>query len=219
MLTAGSGIATGAAGVPPKALPPRRRGIRVTIAAAGLAVVLLGAGFLWFVRILPAAEEVPTRKADGIVVLTGAAFRISDALELLAGGYGQRLLITGVHRTTRSVEIARLMPQYQRWFACCVDLDHSAVNTIGNAVEARRWVRDRDFSSLIVVTSNFHMPRAMAEVAHQLPGVVLVPFPVVSERMPIDSWWSSPPTARLLFSEYLKYIVAMTRIRLEFAFT
>jgi hypothetical protein len=45
----------------------------------------------------------------------------------------------------------------------------------------------------------------------------LVPFAVVSEGLPIDSWWSNPPTARLLFSEYLKYIVAMVRIRLEFA--
>jgi uncharacterized SAM-binding protein YcdF (DUF218 family) len=191
--------------------------LRTLSVAAVLAAGLLCGGFLWFVGALPAAEENPSRKADGIVVLTGAALRINDALELLAGGYGQRLLITGVHRTTRAEEIARLTPKYQSWFSCCVDLDRTAVNTIGNAVETRRWVKERKFSSLIVVTSDFHMLRAMAELGHQLPGVELVPYPVVSERGHSGTWWSNPATAKLLISEYLKYIVAVTRIRLAFA--
>ena len=125
---------------------------------------------------MPTTEVALRRNADGIVVLTGGAFRISDALELLAAGRGQRLLITGVNPATRSREISRLVPEHQRWFACCVDLDHSAINTIGNAIETRRWAKARGFKSLIVVTSNFHMPRAMAELAHQLPDVTLVPY-------------------------------------------
>jgi uncharacterized SAM-binding protein YcdF (DUF218 family) len=218
MLTAGSGPANGSAGAKPDASPPRRwRGLRVAFAGIVTAAVLLAAGFLWFVHMLPSAEQRPVHRADGIVVLTGAALRINDALELLAAGYGQRVLITGVNRTTRAAEIARLVPEFRNWFDCCVDLDHSAINTIGNAVETKRWLDERGFKSLIVVTSNFHMPRAMAELSNQLPGVTLVPFAVVSERLPIDSWWSNPPTARLLFSEYLKYIAAMVRIRLEFA--
>jgi hypothetical protein len=59
------------------------------------------------------------------------------------------------------------------------------------------------------------MPRAMAELAHQLPDAVLVPFPVISERVRVESWWTSPSTTRLLFWEYLKYIVARVRMRLE----
>jgi uncharacterized SAM-binding protein YcdF (DUF218 family) len=222
MLAAGSQTATGDTGTPPRASwpntsRPRRRGVRTALIAIALAALLLGAGFLWFVSLLPVAEAAPQRRADGIVVLTGAAFRISDALDLLAAGHGKRLLITGVYPATRSVEIARLVPEHQRWFTCCVDLDHSAVNTIGNAIETRRWVKERGFTSLIVVTSNFHMPRAMAELTHQLSGVALVPFPVVSDRVRVESWWSSPSTARLLFSEYLKYIVAVARMRLDFA--
>jgi uncharacterized SAM-binding protein YcdF (DUF218 family) len=66
-----------------------------------------------------------------------------------------------------------------------------------------------------VVTSGYHMPRALAELAHQLPGVELVPFPVVSERLRSEPWWSHLATAKLLFSEYVKYIVAVIRIRLD----
>jgi uncharacterized SAM-binding protein YcdF (DUF218 family) len=195
----------------------KRRGLRNALLICATVVALLAGGFVWFVSALPTQETVPAAKADGIVVLTGAAFRINDALDLLASGRGRRLLITGVYPTTRSGEISRTMPEHQRLFDCCVDLDHSALNTIGNAVETRRWATTRGFKSLIVVTSDFHMPRTMTELSHQLPGIALVPFPVNSERVRVESWWSNPAVARLLFSEYLKYIVAVVRTRLDFA--
>ena len=202
--------------VAPKSATKRHRLRNIALVCAA-AVALLAGGFVWFVRSLPMQEEAPSASADGIVVLTGAAFRINDGLDLLASGRGRRLLITGVYPATRSVEISRLVPEHKRWFDCCVDLDHSALNTIGNAVETRRWATTRGFKSLIVVTSDFHMPRTKTELSHQLPGVALVPFPVNSERVRVDSWWSNPAVARLLFSEYLKYIVAVVRTRLDFA--
>jgi uncharacterized SAM-binding protein YcdF (DUF218 family) len=197
--------------------PARRRlrGPRVTTLLLLLLIALFSGGFLWFVGTIPETEAPPARNADGIVVLTGGAFRISDALDLLAAGRGQRLLITGVNPATRSQEISRLVPEHQRWFKCCVDLDHSATNTIGNATETRRWVQARGFHSLIVVTSNFHMPRAMAELAHQMPGVELVPYPVVSDKVRVETWWENPSTTRLLLLEYLKYVVARGRMWLR----
>src|SRR5207247_9647956 len=136
----------------------------------------------------------------------GSAARINDGLDLLSAGQAKRLLISGVNPATRTNELARLTPHYQRWFDCCVDVGRAATNTIGNALETRDWARQHDFTSIIVVTSDFHMPRAMAEIAHELPGVTLVPFPVVSERMRSESWWTNPTAARLLIYEYLKYI-------------
>ncbi|MBX9842027.1 MAG: YdcF family protein [Xanthobacteraceae bacterium] len=207
MHSVGQGSAAGSAGT-----RPWRRVYRWTLLILVLAVLLFAGGFWWFVRQMPVVEAAPSRNADGIVVLTGGALRISDALELLASGHGQRLLISGVNRMTRPYEIARLVPEHQRWFSCCVDLDHSATNTIGNAIETRRWVEERRFKSLIVVTANYHMPRAMAELEHELPGVALVPYAVVSDRIRIENWWDNPSTARLLILEYLKYIVARSRM-------
>jgi uncharacterized SAM-binding protein YcdF (DUF218 family) len=66
-----------------------------------------------------------------------------------------------------------------------------------------------------VVTSNWHMPRAMAELAHQLPDVTLISFPVISPKVKDDPWWSNLDTARLLFEEYLKYLFALVRMRLD----
>jgi uncharacterized SAM-binding protein YcdF (DUF218 family) len=194
----------------PSAPSPRRWG-RLLLLGAIAVVALFGGGFLWFVNRIELSESLPDRTADGIVALTGGPFRINDALELLAAGRGQRLLITGVNPVTRPGQISRLMPEHQRWFNCCVDIDHSA-NTIGNAVETRRWVQARGFRSVIVVTANYHMPRAMAELAHELPDVALVPYSVLSDKVRVESWWENPETTRLLLLEYVKYIVAKGRM-------
>jgi uncharacterized SAM-binding protein YcdF (DUF218 family) len=201
----------------PAAPSPRRRWGRVLLVGVAVAVAMFGGGFLWFVSRIEASETAPGRSADGIVALTGGPLRINDALELLAAGRGQRLLITGVNPVTRPGQISRLMPEHQHWFACCVDIDHSA-NTIGNAVETRRWARARGFRSLIVVTANYHMPRAMAELAHELPDVALVPYSVLSDKVRVESWWENPETARLLLLEYGKYIVAKIRMWMPWVF-
>lgn len=197
--------------------PRRSLAVRLTTWSVGIllaAAVVYVAGFVLFLTQVPDKDVKLQRSADGIVVLTGGASRIEDAVELLASGHGGRLLITGVHRHTSEREIARLTPGRAKIFACCVDLDRSALNTIGNATEARRWAQERGFKSLIVVTSNYHMPRALAELRHRIPDIELIPFPVMAEQLRAS--WLSEANLRLLFWEYVKYTVAVVRIWLPF---
>ncbi len=186
----------------------------VILLAAAFGALALALGFVRFMDRVPPEDSGLDRKAEGIVVLTGGAARINDAIELLAAERGHRLLITGVNPTTHTAELARLTPQYRKLFDCCIDLDRSAMNTIGNAVETRRWARARGFRSLLVVTSAYHMPRALAELGHELPEVTLIAFPVWTERQRANPWWSDPGTARLVLSEYLKFVYAVARMRL-----
>ncbi|TAK47558.1 MAG: YdcF family protein [Xanthobacteraceae bacterium] len=181
---------------------------------AGAATIAGAVGFCVFLTRLAQTEIVLHDKADGIVVLTGGASRVNDAMELLAAGHAQRLLISGVHPMSSTGELSRMLPEYQRLLACCVDLDHFARNTRGNAIEARRWVHERSLQSLIVVTSNYHMPRALAEFSHVMPGVALTPFPVVGERWKSEPWWSNGGIMRLVMLEYVKYVFAEARIAL-----
>jgi uncharacterized SAM-binding protein YcdF (DUF218 family) len=200
--------------------PQKRSRRRAAWIGAGVVIALAlgfvgaGVGFIAFLSQLRAAEMKPSSNADGIVVLTGGSSRVSDAMELLAGGYGKRLLISGVHPTNGTTEISRSLPDSESLLACCVDLDRSAVNTRSNALETRRWVQQRGFHSLIVVTSNYHMPRAIVELSHAMPNVELIPFSVIGERWRDEPWWTSGATLRLLLSEYAKYVAAETRVRL-----
>jgi uncharacterized SAM-binding protein YcdF (DUF218 family) len=196
----------------------RRRHFRTVSARLALAaVIMIVLGFFAFLWLLPAEEVELNRNADGIVVLTGGTSRVTDALELLAAGRGKRLLITGVNPGTTTADIAHQVAGFDRLLSCCVDLDYSAVNTLGNAVETRRWAIGRGFHSLVIVTSAYHMPRALAEISHQLPDVTLIPFPVVSDRLRIEPWWSNSNTTRLVLSEYFKYLFAHVRMRFDSA--
>jgi uncharacterized SAM-binding protein YcdF (DUF218 family) len=199
-----------------RSLPRSHFGLWACGLVAGLGAAALFAGFLVFVGTLPRHERSPADRADGIVALTGGAQRIGDAIDLLAGGYGRRLLITGVNERTSRDEIARLNPTQHALIACCVDLDYRARNTIGNAIETRRWMRAHRFSTVAVVTSNYHMPRTLIELDHALQDSDRVlPHPVVTGGLDADRWWQSPPTAKLLASEYVKFLASWVRTRLE----
>lgn len=200
----------------PKAASRRPRGWLPAAIVGGLALAFVGAGFgfIAFLSQLRGSEERPARNADGIVVLTGGSSRVVDAMELLAAGYGKRLLISGVHPTNDVHDISRTLPDNHKLLNCCVDLDRSAVNTRSNAAETRRWARERGFNSLIVVTSNYHMPRAIVELSHAMPDVKLIPFAVIGDRWRDEPWWTSGATLRLLLTEYVKFVAAEVRVRL-----
>ena len=191
-----------------------RRIYAAAVAVMAITFVLAAVGFVAFLSQVRGVEMKPEGRADGIVVLTGGSSRVSDAMELLAGGYGKRLLISGVHPTSGASDISRSVPESQSLFNCCVDLDYSAINTRSNAAQTRRWTHERGFKSLIVVTSNYHMPRAIVELSHAMPKVSLIPFAVVGDKWRDEPWWTSGTTVRLLLSEYVKYVAAELRVRL-----
>ncbi len=176
-----------------------------------LAVFMLVIGFFIFTDGLQRSQPEP-RTADGIAVLTGGVARIDEAMKLLAQQKAKRLLITGVNRTTSTEELKQLASQGDQLFSCCVDIDKEARNTIDNATETSQWVAQHHYTSIIVVTSNYHMPRALAELARVMPGVTLIPYAVVDNNVHLDRWWTYPGTTRLLISEYLKYLPALARL-------
>lgn len=187
------------------------RNLILTGAVAG-SVVLAG-GFWLFVAALERTESLVREPVDGIVALTGGADRINEAVDLLMRGRGARLLITGVNEKTTREELSRVHPDARSAFACCVDLDYRALNTIGNAEQTRLWARQHGFRSLLIVTSTYHMPRTLAEIGHVLPDVKIFAHSVVPETMDIDGWWREPQLAKLLAFEYVKYVAAVARMQ------
>ncbi|MCB4767155.1 YdcF family protein [Ancylobacter sp. Lp-2] len=194
------------------ARPGRVRWLLTRVAGLlAAAVVLFLVGFAAFLFCILGPDDRTGRTADGIVVLTGGADRVAEAANLLADQRGRRLLITGVHPETTLVEIGRTVPVAQTVLDCCAELGRSALNTRGNAIEAAQWAHRLGFRSLIVVTSGWHMPRALVEMERAMPDVELLPYPVAGVVRPGP--WGVLASGRMLLLEYVKYLAAYAGIR------
>ena len=65
--------------------------------------------------------------------------------------------------------------------------------------------------TLIVVTSGYHMPRSLAELAIAMPDVELIAHPVVAKAARQRAWWLQPGLVRLLATEYAKFLPVAAR--------
>jgi len=176
-----------------------------------LSIILLGLiwaiGLALFIARIPAEADVAAPRGDGVVVYTGGGARISAAMTLFSEGGGRRLLISGVHPETSRTQLAKLWGGAPEQFECCVDLGHEAETTEGNADELRDWVEAHDFDVVVLVTSDYHMPRAMATTRARLPDIVITPYVVSSGYLDADGRPATLNAWRVLAGEYTKYLL------------
>lgn len=161
------------------------------------AMVLVWAlGFLWFTVSLPnpAGEE----KTDAVIVPTGGAGRIAQGLAVLEQGLAEKMLVSGVDREVTAEEFAIEFEVGPETMECCVILGFAAVDTRSNAAETAQWVEDNKVTSLRLVTTDWHMRRAAAELDRTLPGRVTV----IRDAVPSQASFAS------LFLEYHKLLAS-----------
>ena len=156
-------------------------------------------------------------EADAIAVLTGGSARIAAGGRLLEAGRAGRLLVSGVNETVSERQVRGLLGVGPGLFECCVTLDVEALDTRGNAREIAAWMGtveqvegqvDARPPRLIVVTSNYHMERALLELSRAMPGTALVPYPVQGVNLDSDGWWADASTVRVLAGEFVKLQLA-----------
>lgn len=180
-----------------------------------LFVILLAflVGFVAFSeKVTSMQPPVIDEPADAIIVLTGGQSRIQAAVDLLKNKRGKRLLISGVHPATNEKSLQRATHADQSLFDCCIDLDRSALNTIGNATESERWIRTNNYRRVILVTNNYHIPRSVLEMSYRMKDVEFIPYPVVNGERRDHNWVAEGDTLRVLFIEYVKYLGAAIRL-------
>lgn len=165
----------------------------VRLASAALLLWMLG--FAWFAMLLP--QPLDGRQTDAIVVLTGGASRIDRGLALLEEGAAKRMLISGVDRAVRPSELAAEYRAPERLFTCCITLGREAIDTRSNAIETARWLERRDYATVRLITTDWHMRRAALELRQALPDEVTLVYDAVTSR----------PSLTMLVREYNKYLL------------
>jgi uncharacterized SAM-binding protein YcdF (DUF218 family) len=194
----------------PKMVIPALR--RLAVAGTSLGAIWV-AGLVWFAT-APSAEDraAPT---DAIVVLTGGSQRLNSGIALLREGKGRKLFISGVNHHVDLQDLLRSSGEdlelAGEWAASRVVLGYRAVDTLGNAGETARWMRQQDFHSLRIVTAWYHMRRSLLEFERAMPEIEIVPHPVFPDQIAHEHWWARRETAALLVNEYGKYLATLAR--------
>ncbi|WP_228382247.1 YdcF family protein [Tistrella mobilis] len=193
---------------------PRRRPWRLRLLVWRLLLVAVGAwaaGFVIYAETLPSETPPDWRRTDAIVVLTGGADRLGVGLDLLDAGAAPRLFISGVDRRVDLPGLLKASGREAADYAGRVVLGFSAGDTVGNARETWGWAEAQGVRSIRLVTASYHLPRALIEFRRALPGVEILPHPVIPEHVKQDGWWRWPGTAALFLAEYQKFLVAWAR--------
>jgi uncharacterized SAM-binding protein YcdF (DUF218 family) len=116
---------------------------------------------------------------------------------MLGEGRAERMLIAGADPSVRKEDLVRRLGGKRSLFACCVDLGSESVDTRSNAEEAKRWLERRKYTSVRLVTSDWHMRRARYEFRHTLgPN-----YRILSDAVRTE------PGLMTLFGEYNKYLL------------
>ena len=154
------------------------------------------------VSVLTMKPEKPEMRTDAIVVLTGGKNRIETGLQLFSDGVAPELFITGVHDDVTAVEITARHMGAHPLPACCITLGHKANTTTENAAETKEWITSKNIKTLYLVTSNYHIPRAFLEFHSELPGIKIIPYPILQPDItPSDEYFW-----HMIFKEYHKTV-------------
>lgn len=197
----------------------RRRNLEGLLAALLIGtVVVAGAGlaaFQDFVASFDRPVRPPPARVDLIVALSGGSGRLGEAVRLLGQGRAPLLLLVGFQGPAVAARLsedpeAGAMAREGR-----IVVEPRSGSTLDDAEHARALVEARGVRSVLVITSVYHVPRADLTFRTVLPPDVAVYVrPVATARFRADAWDADEPSRRIVFGEFIKYVVY--RIRLAF---
>jgi len=165
--------------------------------ALALLLLAYALGFILFAFTLGKAAPADSAPTDAAIVLTGGPGRIEHAIEVLRDHKARRLLVAGADPSVTKADMARRLKGSGKLLKCCVDLGSESVDTRSNAEEASRWLVQRHFSSVRLITSDWHMRRAHYEFQKVLGSR----YRLVTDAV------RSEPRFLTLFGEYNKYVL------------
>ncbi len=179
-----------------------------TLAFALVFVVFLGLPLFYFNI---ASEPTENKdKTDAIIVVTGSGERIPEAIRALNEGLAPKLLISGVGKDTKALEILDTIAIGWRDLVKTdmsrINLGYAATDTVGNASESEEWVKENNIKSVRLVTSNYHMPRTRMEFRKLMPDLEIIEHPVIPHSFDKHKWQESKPVRDLIVKEYFKYL-------------
>ena len=157
-------------------------------------------------------------RADAIVVLGGGVGesgqagqgheeRVRRAIDLYRAGWAPRLIMSsGFVRIFREAEVMRALAVADGVPSGAIDLEETARSTHDNVRFVDAILQRRQASTVLLVSSPYHMRRVLAVFRRQTPGVRVIPVPVSSSSFYAHRWGASPRQIRGIVHEYAAFL-------------
>lgn len=155
-----------------------------------------------------------SQKPDAIVVLTGGSNRIEEGLDIMSNHGCHNLFISGVNRDVSRHDILGRIQKNTNVASCDLELGYTARNTHENAQEVIAWLNKKNYKSMVLVTSHYHLPRSLLEFRAIAPDIAIYPYAVYPDMSQKTYMESAVSRSWIVIKEFHKYLSAWIRINL-----
>lgn len=154
-------------------------------------------------------------KADAIVAVSGGdtVARTTEAILLYKNGWASTIIFSGAAADKSGPSNAQVMKQQ----AINAGIDPNDViteetseTTDENAAKTTSIFEQRNIKSAVLVTSSYHMRRALLEFRKDSKGVTVRAHPVAYDKQWSPVWWITPTGWYLAMPELIKSLVLST---------
>ena len=148
---------------------------------------------------------------SNLIVLTGGSNRIKQTLDLFFLNFTENhnLLISGAGKgfTKKTIlKFIKTTPKNLKILDCCITIENQSTNTHSNAKESYKWIRKNNFKEVTLITSDYHMPRALLEFKQKLNDIKIIPFSLKNDP---SSWFAN---FKVIIFEYFKFKATKLKI-------
>jgi len=200
----------------------RTYALQIAIALVALYAVVFHTNAMWWAA-SPLRIEAPLAQADAIVVFGGGfgesgkagggtEERVQHASEAYRSGFAPHLIFsTGYLYSFPEAESMRSLAMQQGVPADAIVLEQQATDTHQNVVFTRDLMRARGWRSALLVSSPYHMRRALLAWRREAPEIRVIPTPPPKSQFYDHSRGMSVEQLRGIAHEYLAIAVYWLR--------
>ncbi len=155
-------------------------------------------------------------KADAVIAISGGdtTARAQKAIDLYQAGWAKEIVFSGAAADTSgpsNAEVMREQALAQGVPLAVIRIEEMSTSTRQNAEDTAPILDEDKVETAILVTSRYHMKRAMLEFQKQAPNVQFRASPVDSDNQWSAVWWWTTPYGWMLaVSELVKIIIFYT---------
>lgn len=175
--------------------------VKIILGLFGIFVCLVFLEFFWFWVVL---QKVPgTEKADAVVVFGGSDARTTKGYGFANEGYAPFLIVSPASEKY----LNRLDKTYRKNYSYQYLIEDRAKTTFQNAVFVADLIEKHHLTSVVLVTSDYHMPRSAFLLKLLLlgRGVAVRPWPVEVGRFRRNTLAWSNIQKKIVYNEMVEF--------------